>query len=677
MSSFLNRTVLMLAASTALAGPSTVAFAREAPVQLALMQATGGSYTVQRGDTLTGISKKVGVSPEALSEANDLGAGGRIDAGMKLKVPGGTGSAPGRAQAAGRVVTVSSGPSTYVVRSGDTVDEIAERMGMSRKALADLNGLTSPYALSVGRKLKGPPETRKAYVVADGDSLEAVARRFSVTSKALAAENGLRTSAALRSGQKLHLPSGYRDRGPVRSTPAPAPRAPTPVREARPETVREAAEPTLAAAEEAPRDRVTTRTLAGGKVISVKGKPAAYTVRKGDTVDEIANRMGLSRKELADLNGLKSPYALKPGQVLKGPAETQKAYVVTQGDTLSVVARRFGITSKALAATNGLKATATLRSGQRLILPDGVRDRGPIRETVRTPAPPVARPDVAVKPPASEPEVPPEAPLEDPASSAPSLRTEPGQGSPPPPAPVRTPTPAPIPVPVPVTPPPRVSPLPVPTPQVAVPAPVLPTPAPPPVVRTTPPQTVTPAPVRPPPRTSPPVVTPTPTPTPAPPAPRPQSGGFTPPPTASTTPLTDAQITALGKGRFVWPIRGEILSDFGPKGTGQRNDGVNIRTARGAPIRASAAGEVVYAGDQVPGFGNLVLIKHPDGWVTAYAHMSNVDVKIQQKVLQGQQIGEAGDTGGVSEPQLHFEIRYAPTPAERARPVAPTLLLPR
>jgi murein DD-endopeptidase MepM/ murein hydrolase activator NlpD len=173
------------------------------------------------------------------------------------------------------------------------------------------------------------------------------------------------------------------------------------------------------------------------------------------------------------------------------------------------------------------------------------------------------------------------------------------------------------------------------------------------------------------------VVTPPPPRTAPPAASRPQSGGFTPPPTASTTPLTDVQIAALGKGRFLWPLRGEVLSDFGPKGTGQRNDGVNIRAPRGAPVRASAAGEVVYAGDQVPGFGNLVLIKHPDGWVTAYAHMSNVDVKIQQKVLQGQQIGEAGDTGGVSEPQLHFEIRYAPTPAERARPVAPTLLLPR
>jgi murein DD-endopeptidase MepM/ murein hydrolase activator NlpD len=452
-------------------------------------------------------------------------------------------------------------------------------------------------------------------------------------------------------------------------TSAPAPKPPAPVRESRPETVRDAAEPTLAAPEEAPRDKVSTRTLAGGKVIAVTGKPAAYTVRKGDSVDEIADRMGLTRKELAALNGLKSPYALKPGQVLKGPAETRKAYLATQGDTLSVVARRFGTTPKVLAATNGLKATSSLRAGQRLILPDGVRDRGPIRETVRTPAPPANRPAPAVKPPAPEAEAPLEAPLEDPATRAPSLRTEPGKAAPPPPAPVRTPVPTPSPAPVLVTPP-----VPVPTPQVAAPKPVTPAPVPPPTVRTTPPQPVTPPPVRPPSsRTAPPVVVPTP----APPAPRPQSGGFTPPPTASTTPLTDAQIATLGKGRFVWPIRGEILSDFGPKGTGQRNDGVNIRAARGAPVRASAAGEVVYAGDQVPGFGNLVLIKHPDGWVTAYAHMSNVDVKIQQKVLQGQQIGEAGDTGGVSEPQLHFEIRYAPTPAERARPVAPTLLLPR
>ena len=690
MSSFLNRTVLMLAASTALSGAAAPVLAREAPagdfapVQLALLQAAGDTYTVQRGDTLFGISRKLGVTPDALAEANDLGSTARIDAGMKLRVPGSTGDAGGSAgpQATGRVITVSGGASTYVVRSGDTVDEIADRLGMTRKAFADLNGLKPPYALSVGRKLKGPPESRKVYVVAAGDSLEAVARRLSVTQRALAAENGLRTSASLKAGQRLDLPAGFRDRGPIRSsarpaTPAARPTPETPARAARTEAVRS---PETTEAAPIVRGQDTVRVLAGGRVVSIKGKPATYTVRKGDTVDEIAGRMGLTRKELASLNGLKSPYALQPGQVLKGPAETRRAYVAVSGDTLSVVARRFGVSARALAAENGLKTASALKSGQRLVLPEGVRDRGPIREVVKAPA--GAAPAVRPPPLPAEPE--PDAPLEDPGvSGPPELRTEPGAGSTPRPA---TPQPA---VPPPVAPPPAVQP----RPEVIRPEPPEARPAPPQPV--TPPPASTPprnsAPVTPPPRTAPPPtrVTPPPAPAPvvtppaprptAPPpaAPRPQSGGFTPPPTASTTPLTDAQIATLGKGRFLWPLRGEILSDFGPKGTGQRNDGINIRAARGAPVRASAAGEVVYAGDQVPGFGNLVLIKHPDGWVTAYAHLSNVDVKIQQKVLQGQQIGEAGDTGGVAETQLHFEIRYAPTPAERARPVAPTLLLPR
>ena len=674
MSSFLNRTVLILAATTAfvsLAGPS---LAREpigaeaAPVQLALLQAAGDTYTVQRGDTLFGISRKLGLSPEAIAEANDLGSGARIDAGMKLRLPGvqaGEGSAA-RPQAAGRVITVSSGSSTYVVRSGDTVDEIAGRLGMTRKAFADLNNLQPPYALSVGRKLKGPPETRRAYVVAEGDSLEVVARRFSVSTRALAGENGLRSTAALKSGQRLTLPQGYRDRGPIRAAAA-STRPPTTAaaRPARPDV-----EPPAEASSAAPQGAATVRVLAGGRVISVKGKPAAYTVRKGDTVDAIADRMGLSRKELSSLNGLKPPYTLRPGQVLQGPAETQRAYVAVAGDTLSVVARRFGVTPRALATANGLRSTASIRSGQRLVLPDGARDRGPIRETIRVPAP-------AAQPARPAPEAvttDTDAPLEDPSTAGPpELRTEPGQPAVTrPPAPEPAPAPAPAQSQVPTPPAPAAAATPAPTPA--------PTPQPrpepprsvPPRVETPRPQVVAPPaprPVAPPPRVAP---------APAPPvAARPPSGGFTPPPTASTTPLTDAQVAALGKGRFLWPIRGEILSDFGPKGTGQRNDGINIRAARGAPVRASAAGEVVYAGDQVPGFGNLVLIKHPDGWVTAYAHLSNVDVKIQQRVLQGQQIGEAGDTGGVSEPQLHFEIRYAPTPAERARPVSPSLLLPR
>ena len=149
-----------------------------------------------------------------------------------------------------------------------------------------------------------------------------------------------------------------------------------------------------------------------------------------------------------------------------------------------------------------------------------------------------------------------------------------------------------------------------------------------------------------------------------------------PPVVASSPPVGDAQIAAMGRGRFQWPVVGSILSTFGPKSGGRRNDGIDIQGLDGASVRAAAAGEVVYAGDQVPGFGNLVLVKHADGWVTAYAHLGRVNVSMRQRVTQGQEIGTVGTSGGASEPQLHFEVRFAPTPADRARPIDPALVLP-
>jgi murein DD-endopeptidase MepM/ murein hydrolase activator NlpD len=145
---------------------------------------------------------------------------------------------------------------------------------------------------------------------------------------------------------------------------------------------------------------------------------------------------------------------------------------------------------------------------------------------------------------------------------------------------------------------------------------------------------------------------------------------------ASSAPPTANEIAAAGAGRFIQPVTGDIISGYGPKDGGQRNDGVNFVAPAGTPVRAAAAGEVVYAGDQVPGFGNLVLVKHDGGWVTAYAHLGRVDVKMRDMVMQGQQIGQVGSTGGVSQPQLHFEVRYAPTPQDKARPVDPSLVLP-
>ncbi len=145
-------------------------------------------------------------------------------------------------------------------------------------------------------------------------------------------------------------------------------------------------------------------------------------------------------------------------------------------------------------------------------------------------------------------------------------------------------------------------------------------------------------------------------------------------PTAAPPPSA-AAVNASGRGRFIWPVRGDILARFGAMGTSLRNDGINIGAAEGSPVKAAAAGEVVYAGSVIAAFGNMVLIKHADGWVTAYGYMSRIDVRMRDQVSQGQVIGAVGTSGGVSQPQLHFEIRYAPNPREKAAPVDPLPIL--
>lgn len=108
---------------------------------------------------------------------------------------------------------------------------------------------------------------------------------------------------------------------------------------------------------------------------------------------------------------------------------------------------------------------------------------------------------------------------------------------------------------------------------------------------------------------------------------------------------------------FAWPVSGRVVSDFGSTSNGGRNDGINIAAAEGAPIHASAAGTVTYAGDGLKGYGNLVLVKHADGYTTAYAHAQRLVVAKGDTVARGQVIGYVGQTGDVTSPQLHFEIR--------------------
>ena len=110
-------------------------------------------------------------------------------------------------------------------------------------------------------------------------------------------------------------------------------------------------------------------------------------------------------------------------------------------------------------------------------------------------------------------------------------------------------------------------------------------------------------------------------------------------------------------GRFVWPVKGRLISRFGPKKGGLYNDGINISAKRGEPMRAADNGVVAYAGNELRGFGNLLLIRHRGGWMTAYAHADKLVVKRGQTVRQGQVIGHAGTSGSVDKPQVHFEIR--------------------
>jgi len=106
-----------------------------------------------------------------------------------------------------------------------------------------------------------------------------------------------------------------------------------------------------------------------------------------------------------------------------------------------------------------------------------------------------------------------------------------------------------------------------------------------------------------------------------------------------------------------WPVRGKIISGFGPKANGLKNEGINIAVPEGTSIRAAADGVVAYSGNELKGYGNLVLIRHEDGYVTAYAHASELFVKRGDTVKRGDVIAKAGQTGSVSSPQLHFEVR--------------------
>ena len=366
--------------------------------------------------------------------------------------------------------------------------------------------------------------------------------------------------------------------------------------------------------------------------------PVRVTVRTGESLYDIAARLRSPVRSIIDANSLTPPYQLAAGQVLTVPRPA--TYTVREGDTLYAVARRFMVDVHTLASVNDLTLQSRLRVGQPIVLPSDARDSGPVQ-----------------------------------VATAPSA----------------TPAPAPSPAPTPYTPTPR----PTPPPMSPASRPALPTPTPMPTPRT--PSVIAPADTMTPPTsvgdtsgglcaTAPAGV-------------RGRRGAHTvadaytaversvtavqpegtaaahePPPVAQT-PFDTAAVTA-GSGRFGWPAKGVIVSTFGPKPTLAQNDGIDIGAAYGTPVLATADGRVVFNG-AVAGQGKTILMKHyDDSWASVYGQLSKSLVKNDERVVKGQVIACVGQGANINQPQLHFELRFRPTPTDKHRPVNPLLILP-
>ena len=318
-----------------------------------------------------------------------------------------------------------------------------------------------------------------------------------------------------------------------------------------------------------------------------------YVVAPGDTVAIVSERTNTPIRTLIDLNGLTPPYALKAGQMLT--LQPRNSYVVQKGDTLYGIAARQGVSISALIQMNNLRPPYTLQIGQALVLPTGVD------------APPAvaSAPQDASFPagPQPKPFVP---------EGATAVQTEAGG---------------------------TVSP----QPGGGIAAGALPPlqgtpePAPAPSASGTPGEPVE--------------IVPTP------PTPPTQTAQIEHPPAPKPAPAGDPLPALKPDSPFIWPVDGKVVSKFGPAKDNQRNDGINIAAPVGAPVKASAPGVVAYAGNELRGFGNMVLLRHADGWVTAYAHNSSLLVQKGDKVGQGQTIARVGSSGNVDTPQLHFELR--------------------
>ena len=296
------------------------------------------------------------------------------------------------------------------------------------------------------------------------------------------------------------------------------------------------------------------------------------------------------------------------------PRETRQV-TVQRGQSVGSLAGEYHVSKQAIIAANHLEAPYKIKIGTRVTIPGAAA--APVQQAMVSSSG-AATPDVI--------------PLDDPparrASAPPPIAPPPVATLPPP----RPPAPLPplSPAPVAVSPPPPAPP---------------PHPAPAPVAAPAPP--------------------------PAPPLAPPSKAIAFPPRESSAAEEARAEAAAPaapvqnhGGGHFPWPLRGRVLASYGVAADGTHNDGINIAASRGTPIEAVESGIVAYAGNELRGYGNLVLVKHANGWISAYAHCDELLVKKGDPVYRGKVIAKVGATGGVSEPQLHFELRQGKRPVD-------------
>jgi murein DD-endopeptidase MepM/ murein hydrolase activator NlpD len=370
-------------------------------------------------------------------------------------------------------------------------------------------------------------------------------------------------------------------------------------------------------------------TVLGGctaydNMVDGPGRPrgqAGYVVsaEPGESLDALAARFDLPPQAIIQANHLRPPYALEPHQQLVIPPPA--TYRVHEGDSVEEIATLLGVDDGALAQENGLTQPYHMHVGQILRVPGGYGDGSLARD-----AGPAGDPNMAYVPPGA-PAVTPRSAISTQTLAPPSgVAAGPGSAPPaprtayaPPPQPSRGGAPA-----------STSSTALAPPPQSGAPTPIY-----------QPPQTTTPQ---------------TPQPRPAQAAPPPtQHAMVVPPPPAGA-----------GGPHFIRPVSGETIQGFGGSTAGQTNDGINIAAASGTPVHAADAGTVIYTGNELAAFGNLVLIRHAGGWVTAYGHLAKIDVQRGTTVIQGQPIGTVGQTGSATAPQLHFEIRQGAKPVDPA-----------